>query len=326
MSETPASYSKREELAVYNTPEKAFVRSRWVHFARQRMNSIPATSIRYLTLPGVGCFDVIEFRRENLLKMDSDTQFNDDGLAFCEKTPEKFARIRDKLTNARSYLGRYEQFVGAGQIGVSREANTWFPFDVINLDFTGPLLQPRGLLDSVRKTIIIQSQRQCSFTLFLTIKCAEGWESAERVNELRTNMQLNLTQDSTADFRASFMRRYPRYNEDGIPFCELMSYAIPKLLIRDGIDRAFDVECVERYIYTGTGNQSIMLAFIMNLEFRGLIGIRAQNPDPDLVNSYPMKVRRLADEHFVNIDSFFTSSPPARTAAEETCRRLESEV
>lgn len=322
MSEAPAAFSRRDELAVYNTPEKAYIRSRWIHYARQRLNSTMAGDIRYFTLPGVGCYDIITFQQNNLLRMDSATQFNERSLAFCEKNPEKFARIRDKLTNARAYYGRYEQFIGAGQFNVSREANAWFPFDVINLDFTGPLLQPKGLLDSIRKTVLIQNQYHCGFTLYVTIKCDESWESEERINELKENMNTNLTQASTAEFRSRFLERYPNYGTGEIPFCELMLYAIPKLLIRDGIDKAFDVNSEERFLYIGTGNQSTMLAFILNYEYRGLEGIHGAEPNSDLVNSYPMKVRSLAEAHFVNINQFFEAQPAAKSEAEETCRVL----
>ena len=305
---------RAEDPEFYNTPEKAYVRDRWLFYTQSRAALLQASTIKYLTLPGVAYLDVRLLKSNGLISMLSPTQYNPQGLTFCESNKERFAKIRERLTLANSVFLKYEQFVGADQpINITAPARKSFPYDVINLDFQGPLLEPEGLLASVSKTILIQSQLGRSFTLFLTIKAVREFEQADKIAELETGLTSNLQNPETSSFRDEFSVQYPNFPSTPLEFHEFLAVALPKFLVKYGTDKSFDTSCRERYTYVGSGHTTRMLSLIMTYEYKGMIGLGDPPAHLTLRNSYPGRVRGILEHSCTDINQLLESSPEEKT-------------
>lgn len=295
-----------DEREFYNTPEKAFVRDRWLHYARERARVKGTSTVNLFTLPGVQCLDVNLLRANGLIAMLGPTQYNPNGLTFCEYDPERYGKIREKLTFAKQVRQRYEQFVGTDRrVNAARTADSCFPYDVMNLDFQGPLLRPRGLLDAISRTTRIQSDLHRSFTLFLTVKCDEELEAEDRLRQLKAGLDGNLTSATTSEFRERFLRRYPSYPATPLAFDDLMLVSIPKYLIKDGVSHFYDAACRERLVYVGQGHSTKMLSFIFTYEYVGMGEDLSDAPRDDALTAYPTRISQMIATDYIDINRHF---------------------
>ena len=206
--------------------------------------------------------------------------------------------------------------MGVGGYNASSKANQWFPFDVLNLDFSGPLLRPLGLLEAVQKTVQIQAAKKCSFTLFLTVKCDPQIESQDRVQELRQGLRNNLNELATKDFREIFEEKYPDYPMKDMEFCSFMSLALPKSMIKHGMQYMFDTKCVERHSYVGSGHKTRMLSFIFTYEYMGMYDL-GSNPGYDtLTKLYPSRVKELIEKDGVDVNELLVNDAGLKAKCE----------
>lgn len=302
-----------DEREFYNTPEKAYVRDRWLHYARERARTKGTSTINLFTLPGVECLDVRLFRSNGLIAMQSSTQYDPRGLTFCEYDALRYGKIRERLTYAKQVRQKYEQFVGTDRaFNAARTADSCFPYDVMNLDFQGPLLRPRGLLDAISRTTRIQSALHRSYTLFLTVKCDEELESTDRLSQLRTGLDNNLTSPTTQAFKSGFLGRYPGYPGTPLGFPDLMLVSIPKYLIKDGVSNSYDTTCPERYVYVGQGHTTRMLTFILTYEYVGMGESLGDDPRGDALAAYPTRVSQMIGTDYLDINRHFEDHAEVR--------------
>ena len=197
-----------EDHKVYNTPEKWFIREKWSEFALNRKKMNKRKFIRLFTLTSIKTYDIILFKETGLIET-TETGYSEN-IAFCEKDSERFTMIFNALPGARAHLGTFEDFVGAGSIDSTNHAKEWFPFDVINLDFSGPMFKHRGrntskVMDAIKKVFMIQSFYRQSFSLFLSVPAIRKADDDVGKNQLRKCLDENLKNPQTKAFKETFI-------------------------------------------------------------------------------------------------------------------------
>lgn len=306
------SHIGSEDNRIYNTAEKWFMRAKWLDFALNRKKTNKKKFIRLLTLTSIKAYD-INFLCEKGLIQTTATGYLPESIAFCERDPERFTRIRNNLPGARAYQGTFEEFVGAGSIGFTDRARKWFPFDVINLDFSGPMFRHKGrntsiVVDAISKMFMMQGFTKQSFTLFLSLPAVKRWDDEVGKKQLSDCLNVNLTSKETTKFKEAFEQKY---RSKGINrYYEFLLVTVPKIIIKYGQSQNFDVGCLGRYTYIGESATTKMVSFIFDCEYRGLPnGYGGENPASILARVYPDRVLKIIEQDYVDINKIFEENP-----------------
>lgn len=306
------SHISFEDDKVYNTPEKWFIREKWLNFALNRKSKNKRKFIRLLTLTSIKAYD-ITFLCEKGLIQTTETGYSPESIAFCERDPERFTRVYNTLPGARAYQGTFEEFVGAGDIGFTKRARKWFPFDVVNLDFSGPMFRHEGrntskVMDAILKMFLIQDFMKQSFTLFLSLPAVKGWDDDAGKKQLFDCLNVNLTSKETTKFKEVFEQKYPLKKINR--YYEFLLVIVPKLMIKYGQTKNFDVNCLGRYTYIGESAKTKMVSFMFDCEYRGLSnGYGGENPSSVLSKVYPDRVLKIIEQDYVDINQMFEKNP-----------------
>lgn len=320
-------FSRREDEEIFNTPQKKFIRHEvWCKYAdkRKRKN---AGFIRYLTFPAEGCYDIKLLEENgllNVLKIDGKSIYN--SVGFCETNADKFTRIQEKLPGAKYHNGEYEELVGAYNDELPEKAQRWFPFDVINLDFTSPLFwrystNKEKVTNAILRTFQIQKIRHTSFTLFLTLPARKNDDVLRGKKKLDSIVKENLERQS--GFREKFFEKYAvnlsSYIFDQIDYREYLLISIPKMVLNMGINENFDVVCCERFSYRGDhydgrSNPTNMVTFVFECELMGNPdGYSGRSPVEILSERYPRRILDYFTSTFIVINELFESDNTLKT-------------
>ena len=227
-------------------PLKQFVRHfGWLeiirHYVKRRKdNGIDKPTIRYLTFPGRQALDIGLLWKEGLL-IRTDEGFPE--VAICDSASA--ALVQANLGTFAAVSSLWFEDAIAGPKGAFYDL---FPFDVINLDDTRPLITgSRDRLQAGRRieTIewILRLQRGQSFLLFLTTRPDESPQAKE--------WQESILRENLADydqFRDAYERRY---NTLDIASCAnnyvaFTQIALAKTVARLGRQRGY--LCHERFV------------------------------------------------------------------------------
>jgi hypothetical protein len=303
-----------EEDQIYNSPQKWYVRAKWVNYASRRKERSGKKHINLLTLTSTKCYDIKLFQQAGLL-LSTATGYAPHCLTFCEYNPERYARIRNLLPGARDWLGKLEKFVDAGYPYVPEPAQKWFPYDVINLDFTQPGFKQKGAKTSITvrtiaKIFMIQRLKSHSFTLFVTLPAIRHGNDVTGKAELHNCLQNNLD-GSYPVFKKNFLQKYPR--KAFRDYREFLLVVVPKLIIKYGQSESFDTKCLERCCYINEGAQTTMVTFMFDCEFIGLQdGYGSKNPTEILAGLYQQRIVEILEQDFEDINAKFAKEPALR--------------
>lgn len=316
-------FDKRTDEDIFNTPQKRYIRhSVWADYATKRKEKDNLSFIRYLTFPAVGCYDVGVLHNLGLLKtleIDGITKY--DSVGFLEKDHEKFALIQEKLPGARYHQGKYEDFIGAYGENIPDRAQKWFPFDVINLDFTSPLFssEKNKVTNAIKRTFEIQKIKHQSFTLFLTLPVRLDGDTEEGKDRLNENLKNNLINPDMIEFKEKFMEKFPDVNINEkiyaqIEYVDFLLTSIPKMIVSMGAEEMFNVKCNERFSYKGdhyngeSANKTLMVKFVFECEYVGRKdGVSGENPIHLLNREYPKRILDFFIRSPININQMFES-------------------
>jgi hypothetical protein len=303
-----------EEDRIYNSPQKWHVRAKWVNYASARRQRNNTDFIKLLTLTSTKCYDVRFFRDQGLL-LTTDTGYAAESVTFCECNPERYVLIRNNLPGARDFGGRIEDFVAAGSAHLTPRVQRWFPYDVVNLDFTTPGFRQKGektsvTMQTISKIFTIQRLKNRSFTLFLTLPAIERGNDATGKAELHSCLRSNLD-GSYPDFKKNFIQKYPKGTFDD--YREFLLVVVPKLIIKYGQSENFDTKCLERCCYVNEGARTTMLAFMFDCEFISLQeGYGSRNPTEILADFYQLRIVEILEQDFEDINAKFAREPALR--------------
>lgn len=316
-------FSRKTDEEIYNTPQKRFIRREvWSHYATRRKDKGHLGFVRYFTFPAVGCYDVKilkELKLIDTIEIDGITKYR--SVGFCEKDDEKFALIQQKLPGASYYKGSYENLVGAYGETIPERAQKWFPFDVINLDFTSPLFssERNRVTEAIKRTFEIQKMKYKSFTLFLTLPAREAGDITEGKEKLDENLRTNLQNSNMVEFRTKFLEKYPGINLENkiylqMVYAEYLLISIPKMIVSIGSGEMFLICCNERFSYIGDHydgrcNGTLMVKFVFECEYVGRRdGFTGQNPIDLLAREYPKRILAFFDKNPKDINKMFESN------------------
>ena len=323
-------FDRKTDEEVFNTPQKKFIRHEvWGKYASIRKEKSQLDFIDYLTFPAEGCYDILILERMgllNVLPVGEMTKYK--SVAFCEIDSEKCALIQQKLPDAKYHNGEYERLVGAYDTEIPEKAQRWFPFDVINLDFTSPLFykysnNKEKVTNAILRTFQIQKIKQKSFTLFLTLPARQHHDVLKGKKKLDGIVKENLLNPRQKKFREKFFEKYDVDIDlnifDQIDYREYLLMSIPKMVINMGIRQTFDIVCCERFCYrgdhyNGKSNLTNMLTFVFECELIGNPdGYSGQDPIETLNKRYPMRVVDYFTSTSTFINDLFESNDDLKT-------------
>lgn len=316
-------FDKRTDEEIFNTPQKRYIRhSVWADYAKKRKQKGNLSFIRYLTFPAVGCYDVGVLKNLGLLEtIEIDGLIKYKSVGFCEKDAEKFALIQEKLPGARYYKGRYEELVGAYGDLIPDRAQKWFPFDVINLDFTSPLFSSNKnrVINAIKRTFEIQKIKYNSFTLFLTLPARVDDDIEDGKDKLNENLKNNLLNSDMIEFKEKFLEKFPHVNLNEkiyaqMEYVDFLLITIPKMIVSMGTEEMFNVKCNERFSYVGdhyngvSANRTLMVKFVFECESVGRRdGLSGKDPINFLSKEYPKGILDFFIQSPININQMFES-------------------
>jgi hypothetical protein len=307
MNDKEEPFSRSDEDQIYNTPEKWYVRVKWAYYAFERKRKNKRDFIRLLTLTSTKCYDVLLLKDLGVI-LTTNTGYSPLSVTFCECDPERYVLIRNSLPGARDFGGKIEQFVDAGSTHLSPRAEKWFPYDVINLDFTKPGFRHKGektsiTMDTISKILLIQKFKKQSFTLFLTLPAIRSGDDSTGISQLEECLRTNL-ENGYSDFKREFKKRYPKMEITN--YREFLLTVVPKLIIKYGQTESFDIHCRERCTYVNTGARAVMITFIFDCECIGLSeGYGGSNPAEILANRYPKRILEILTTKYRDINEEF---------------------
>jgi len=262
---SPNSAIEKEDERLFNTLQKWYVRKLWLKYCIERKDRNNQNFIRMLTLTCTQIYEVKLLLDNRLLVLTDSGAFDPRCLAFCEMRDHRFALIQKVLPGARYFKGRFEDLVGAGRVGYSNKVDSWFPFDVVNLDINGCIFGGDSrVLDAIRKLFMIQKIRSKSFTLFLTVCSIQEGDDEESISELRKFLHKNL---DDPEIHSKFHEKYP--NGAIHEYHEFQSIAVPKKILECGLSEGFDVVCSEKLSYIGEGPTTRMVSLVFECEYLG---------------------------------------------------------
>lgn len=311
---SPHSAIEKDDERLFSTPQKWYVRKLWLKYCKARRDRSNQSFIRILTLTCTQIYEVKLLLDNHLLILTDSGAFDSRCLAFCELSNHRFALIQKALPGAKYFKGRFEDLVGAGRVGYSGKVDSWFPFDVVNLDINGSILgRDSRVLDAIRKLFMIQKIRNKSFTLFLTICSVQEGDDEGSINELREFLRKNLDDN---EISSKFLEKYP--NGTIQEYHEFQSTAIPKKIIEYGFSEGFDVVCSEKLTYVGEGLSTRMVSLVFECEYLGSTELTT------LAVNRKQRILETLDQDCKNVNLVLEQNEEALLAAIELKSRYSS--
>lgn len=222
-------------------PTKQYVRHEgWLRWIRDYIEHKHAEGVddplKYFTLPGLNALDIGLLYRAGLLKYDGE---GFPTVAICDnRHAYEVARNLGRLMavtkrNLEDVVWRENHPLVAG-----------FPYDVVNLDFCGTLLQSEGPRERIIETVrcleeVFELQRGCNFLLLLTTRTGEDQFGDEAERMMRQVLLDNI--DSEDEFCVEYEIHYG--STELAPcvqsFTEFTQIVIPKIIARIAKDNFY---------------------------------------------------------------------------------------
>jgi hypothetical protein len=289
-------------------------------YARQQNRSV-----RYLTLCAKYAIDVRYFRSKGVLQYDA-TQKIYPTVAFVEKDAQDFAIIAETLgTTKLGIKGDLEEILVRPEEhpANSEKLRKSFPYDIINLDFTGEVTREddppySGTIRAIERIIEFQNAANCQvWHMFLTFRACPQTSNHEADEELRVIVEDNL---QNAGAQAAYGSRSTPEELVRIQYEEFLRIGIAKFLASSASHRGYASFLQSSYIYPRTPGRGEPAYHIVKLivEFRAIRAAR-NLPNP----------RRAMDAYENSVPQIFRSQPVdvyAQLGDPATRRRIEDDL
>jgi len=268
-------------------PTKQFVRRYgWLEpvqaFLEARADTGLATTWKYLTLPGKDALDVGLFYREGLLDR------HDDGwrtLAICDR--DFGTQVVKKI--GRPMLGWASENIEEILFSPNHPVTTSFPYEVINLDYCGPLFLElqRWRLHGRPATVgrICVLQRRCAFLLLLTTQDSSHKIRSEARERMAEYLRWNIDHDS--QFRSQYEAMFKSLDAEAClaDFESFAQIVVPKVVALYASNCGYEVKELFAASYLredqqGEGYRMICHTFELNPVGRS--GVERFQPDPKI--------------------------------------------
>lgn len=251
----------------FNSPEKKFVRNRWIKFAKDISDANEDFSMITLTtesLDDLKLFSNAGFYDVNEL---------DAGLFRINK-----GKFKCFETNGQTYRKLIKllpnEFVIAGEIGheIGKEYNRvfiesneskFFPCNVINLDFTNSIsnVTKRDILNVFKWIFEFQKRFKKNYSLFITFANTNAENENEILQRFEEIIQENISNVHT-DFKSEFDDKYASVDVlKTESYDQFLATGISKFLVKFGSENKFTMDNFNFYYYNKNRHKMISLLF-----------------------------------------------------------------
>jgi len=245
---------RRNARSSYTDIKKHYVRiNGWLPVFRLYSAS-RGKDIRYLTLCAKYAIDVRYFRQKGLLAYDAAQKLYPT-VTFVEKDTQDYAIIAEGLGTTRLGIrGDLEDILVRPEHNpeLARRLGETFPYDIINLDFTGEVVRGDDppysqTIRAIEKVMELQSQANCErWHLFLTFRACPETANHEADDELCNIIEDNLRNAGAQE--AYGERALPRELEQ-TDYCEFLRIGIAKFLASSASNRGYACTLDGSYTY-----------------------------------------------------------------------------
>lgn len=241
---------------LFNSPEKQWVRRRLWLPALRDFRAAFSTDIKYLTFAGPEGHDIELFARTNRLIRIEDVR-------VWENDPH-VANLLTKKYGPTLQIKQGDAF----DLSQASKERGYFPFNVINLDYTSGafnLDKPRWLptkLQTAQEIIKNQREHATSFLLFFAIAASP---------DVDTELGKLFVHKAAFDLAKRLGRTEPLFNlTRALPstYPDTLATVIPCTLIRMGAENSFDTRCRAKAVYRPyRSRKTTILSFVLTFDY-----------------------------------------------------------
>lgn len=219
-----------------------------------RYSELRRTKVKYLTLCAKRAIDVRYFRQKDVL-------VHDDGdkkyptVAFIEKESQDFATIAETLGTTLLGIkrGLEEVILSPTTFPDDHKALlATFPYDVVNLDFTGDVVPQRdhpysSTLRAIERIITLQHEKGSrEWHLFLTFRACRATSNEDANSQISAKVQDNLADPG---LKAAYGSRPAPPQMLNSNYTEFLRIGIPKYLAWRASDSGYSFNLDGSYYY-----------------------------------------------------------------------------
>lgn len=238
----------------YRDTKKHYVRlNGWLPIFREHFE-LRGGEPRYLTLCAKDAIDVRYFRQKGLLPYDNEQKAYPT-VAFIERDPQDYASIAEGLgTTKLAIRGDLEEILVKPEENIenSELLRGSFPYDVINLDFTGQVVREDDApysqtIQAIEKIIELQNTAGCErWHMFLTFQARPETANHEADDQLRDILEGNLRDP---DAQAAYGTRLPPAKLVREEYAEFLRVGVTKFLAFSSSHRGYACRLTGSYSY-----------------------------------------------------------------------------
>lgn len=245
---------RRKAKSTYTDIKKHYVRlNGWLPVFRQYAN-LRANELRYLTLCAKYAIDIRYFRQKGFLPYDEEQRIYPT-VTFIEKDAQDYAVIAEGLGTTRLGIkGDLEDIlVNPEQNPENAEKlRASFPYDIINLDFTGEVVRQDDppyshTIRAIERIVELQNAADCeAWHMFLTFRACPQTSNHEADNELRLIIEGNL---QNAEAKAAYGSRPEPRELVRRRYEEFLRIGVTKFLASCSPHRGYACTLRSSYVY-----------------------------------------------------------------------------
>jgi hypothetical protein len=245
---------RRKARSSYTDIKKHYVRlNGWLPVFR-RYSNLRGGAPRYLTLCAKHAIDIRYFRQKGLLPFD-DKQKIYPTVTFIEKDAQDYAIIAESLGKTRLGIkGDLEEILvnPIANVENSERLRESFPYDIVNLDFTGQVARPddppySDTIRAIERVIELQNAANSpTWHMFLTFRACLVTSNHEADNELSDIIEGNL---QNAEAHAAYGARPEPRELIRQRYQEFIRIGVTKFLAHSALQRGYACTLERSYIY-----------------------------------------------------------------------------
>jgi hypothetical protein len=307
----------------YRDPKKHYVRlNGWLPVFEEYFklrNGQP----HYLTLCAKDAIDVRYFRQKGLLPYDSEQKAYPT-VAFIEKDAQDYASIAEGLgTTKLAIRGDLEEILIRPEDNLenSERLRGSFPYDVVNLDFTGQVVREDDppysqTIRAIERIIEFQAAAGCTkWHMFLTFRACPQTSNHEADDELRTIIEGNL---QNADAQAAYGTRLRPDQLVHEQYEEFLRVGITKFLAFSSPSRGYACTLASSYSYPRNPDVGPRYHIIkLIVEFEAIRSVR-NLPNPHQVRTaYEKSVQQIFRSHVVDVSTKLDNAEVRRALTDD---------
>ena len=241
---------------LFNSPEKQWVRKHiWLEVLKQFRAQV-AEDLKYLTFAGAEGHDIELFAtQERLILLEN--------IHVWESSADAAALIQQKY-GLTLKVKQGEAF----DLCRKKDEKSFFPFQIINLDYTSGAFggqTPRWIptkLETIQ--VILSTQRECATSFLLFLAFAAG-------PDVDTEIGRVFVHKAAFDLAKRLGHTEPLFNLTrnlSNTYADTLAAIIPCIIIRMGGEQSFDTQCLKKSVYHPyRSRKTTMLNFVFSLTY-----------------------------------------------------------